>query len=513
MAITVVEKDEVASSNNTQTYVSNSYTPTANRGLLALCLASATATTTTATGAGNGLTWTNEVSQVRGTAGIGHIFSALTGASPSAGAFTVDYLVSDPATGAGITILEFAGIDLTDFTVQTAVNTAGSGGGTPAVTFGAATAATSAIVVLFGEFTVNPTAITPPSGYTNTTDNGWTTPTTGWEVAYHLSPGAVTTVTWGSAAPSAWVAIAIEIKAASTTTTTVDVSTAGAVTFTGQLVAFRQTQNVVAGQITVTGQAVAFKQTQNVTAGAVTFTGGTVTPLVATIAAVTTAGQITLTGQAVAFTQTQAVTAGALTFTGQATGVVVVVGVTAGQVTFTGQTVTLVTTGPTVVTVTTAGALTFTGQALPLVKSVTPTAGAVTFTGQALGLVTSVGVAAGLVTFTGQTVTGVVSGPVVVTVTTAGLVTYAGQAIVLVVVSADLLIETYEGVRAGGPPAGALEILTLAGALAGGAASSLELRTVDGPTAGGAPATLETETADGPGAGGAASGAVLVLSG
>ena len=186
--------------------------------------------------------------------------------------------------------------------------------------------------------------------------------------------------------------------AAGVVTTTVDVSTAGAITFTGQDVAFTQTQSVVAGQVTFTGQSVGVVSVLPTGAGAITFTGQTVAFQQAQSV---TAGQVTFTGQSAAFTQTQAVTAGAITFTG--------------------QTVTLI--SATVVSVTTAGAITFTGQSVALVQTQSIVAGAITFTGQAVGLSQAQSVTAGLITFSGQTVTGVT----VSSVTTAGAITFAGQ--------------------------------------------------------------------------------------
>lgn len=210
MPIAFTERAETPSTSNAQTYASGSYTPTANTGLIACCAGSGTVTSA-ALGSGNGLTWTREGDQARGTAAIVHMFSALTGASPTTTGFTIDYTAADPGTGAGITVVECSGIDLTDFVVNMAKNTGGTAG-TPSVTFSPGTAPDCAIIAMAIDVTVNPAAITPPANYVETTDSGWATPATGWEVAWHVSPGSITTLTWGSATAGAWAAMALELR-------------------------------------------------------------------------------------------------------------------------------------------------------------------------------------------------------------------------------------------------------------------------------------------------------------
>jgi hypothetical protein len=207
VAIAAVERAETASTSNTASYTSASYTPSANALLVAVFVASATVTDPP-TVTGNGLTWVEAVGRVRGTT-TQHIFYALTGASPSTGGVTVNY-GGDAATGCGITVVEFTGIDLT-----TPVGLADTNIGnatTPSITItGGPINATSAILGFVYDASTNPAAPTAPAGWTETTRNGWNTPVTGWEVAYHLTPGAISSVTWGAATSGNWTSGVVEI--------------------------------------------------------------------------------------------------------------------------------------------------------------------------------------------------------------------------------------------------------------------------------------------------------------
>ncbi len=206
MAITVTELVETVSTSNTESIASASYTPTANRGLIAFAYCTATNVTPTSI-AGNGLTWTLEDNQAQGANRL-YTFSALSGASPSTGAFTFS-LVGNPVTAFHVWVGEFTGCDLTDHVRQVAsesiaISTA------PTATFAQATESDCAIIGAVCRL-ANPPAMTPPTGYTEIMDAGVNNPSSGMEVVYHLSPGAVSTVTWGNAPSTVSACVVVEI--------------------------------------------------------------------------------------------------------------------------------------------------------------------------------------------------------------------------------------------------------------------------------------------------------------
>jgi hypothetical protein len=202
------------------------------------------------------------------------LFSALSGSSPSTGAGTFD-CAADAATGAIIHVVEIDGCDLVDFTTQVAVN-GGTAGVTPSGTFAGSTDANAAVLAYLAN-TTNPAGVTEPSGFTELMDTGFDTPASGGEMSYRTSPGAITTVTWGSNSASIWATHIVEVKA---------------------------------------GQPIALRQTQALTPAAVTFTGQTVN-VGAIVTVPVTAGALTLAGQAIAVRQVLSLTSGALVFAGQ----------------------------------------------------------------------------------------------------------------------------------------------------------------------------------------------------
>jgi acetyl esterase/lipase len=109
-----------------------------------------------------------------------------------------------------ITGMNLAAIGVTGFPKMVQVKTAnGSSGVAPAVTFD--TAVTSGNSVLaFCYVSVNPSALTEPSGFTVLNDSGYATPNGAQQTVYHTSFSG-STVTWGSTATTNWNVVAIEL--------------------------------------------------------------------------------------------------------------------------------------------------------------------------------------------------------------------------------------------------------------------------------------------------------------
>lgn len=209
MSITVNELTNLADTTNGTTYTTSSISPNANAGLVAAVYTPGSTTgSPTLTGPG-GATWTLEGTQLNGVGGRLLIYSLFTGSSPGSGGVTFDCTVDD-ANGADIAIVQCTGVDLTDFFVKMGTQQL-SVAGTPTPAFGSATASDATVIGFVGNNS-NPAGMTPPSGYTELSDIGFNTPSSGLETCFHTSPGAVTTVTWGSTTATAGAAAVCEVK-------------------------------------------------------------------------------------------------------------------------------------------------------------------------------------------------------------------------------------------------------------------------------------------------------------
>lgn len=220
------------------------------------------------------------------------------------------------------------------------------------------------------------------------------------------------------------------------------VTTAGALTLSGQTVGIKTSIAPSAAALTLTGQTIGLKSSVGTTAGLLTLTGGTVTLTTTgpTTVNIDTPGQLAVTGQQVGLKTLVTPSAASLTLAGQAVGMRTLIGLQPGTIAFTGQDVTLVTSGPVVVTITSAGLLSLVGQVV--VFSPLPVILVKSYDGPLAG-----GVASGIV-----------------------------QA------------NSTDGPTAGGVPA-SLELLSVDGAVVGGApAGDVRANSTDGPTAGGAAA-------------------------
>ena len=87
---------------------------------------------------------------------------------------------------------------------------------TPAPVFPNACLTQNPIIGVVANVT-NPAALTPPTGFTETFDGGYATPTVGYEVCFSKAGITVTTLTWGGASPSNFGAIGLELDTAEIT--------------------------------------------------------------------------------------------------------------------------------------------------------------------------------------------------------------------------------------------------------------------------------------------------------
>jgi enamine deaminase RidA (YjgF/YER057c/UK114 family) len=123
---------------------------------------------------------------------------------------SVDF-TGDNATGCTWRDFRLAGA--TGAAVKSGANTGGAGT-TPSVALGSAVATANPVIGAVGNKT-NPAGITQPSGWTEASDLGYNTPTTGREFADRDSGETGSTITWGSTSATAWGAVVVEFEAAS----------------------------------------------------------------------------------------------------------------------------------------------------------------------------------------------------------------------------------------------------------------------------------------------------------
>jgi hypothetical protein len=109
-----VHRASVYNGTNLDAYSTGSYTPAANRLMIACVHSALSGVPNTPTVAGNGLTWTQFHSYSDDTAGTQHrltAFVALSGASPSAGAVTASF-ASQVQDGGSVIVDQYDGADI-----------------------------------------------------------------------------------------------------------------------------------------------------------------------------------------------------------------------------------------------------------------------------------------------------------------------------------------------------------------------------------------------------------------
>jgi hypothetical protein len=195
------------------TYVSGSFTPAANELLVALVNATSTQAAATMTDSQSlGFTRIDQASW-QTNASTGYIFIANALASASSMTVTFD-CGACASTGANITVVGVSGMTATGAaaSVQTAKQVNQTAGGTPTVVFASSVQTGNPTLGIVSNNS-NSSGITQPTGWTELSDTGFITPTTGQEIIARDSGFTGTTITWGSTSPSQFSALAIELSA------------------------------------------------------------------------------------------------------------------------------------------------------------------------------------------------------------------------------------------------------------------------------------------------------------
>lgn len=202
-AVTLVNATADTNAGSATTVNSTSFTPTAGL-LLVVCVyaAGTTNVTSSLTASANSMTFTRVKANL-GDAGTAAatIFVSDQVVPGSPVAMTVGHVNGTAATGVKITVLGASSMSKTGSTaVKQSVGTDNNltASSTPAVTFASNITAGNPVIGHVGNNS-NPAGLTPPTGYTERSDQGHATPTHGQETATLDShAGGSATVTWGS---------------------------------------------------------------------------------------------------------------------------------------------------------------------------------------------------------------------------------------------------------------------------------------------------------------------------
>ena len=123
-------------------------------------------------------------------------------------ASTTFTLAPGATTGGGLQVFKITGMT-TASVRRSGAQANGAAAGTPAAALGAAALTGNPLIgaVLNG---TNPATMTPPTGFTESQDVGYTVPAAGLETAFASSGITASTITWGSTSATAFGAVAAE---------------------------------------------------------------------------------------------------------------------------------------------------------------------------------------------------------------------------------------------------------------------------------------------------------------
>jgi hypothetical protein len=202
-----------ASTSNTTSYVSGSFTPAIGDLLVVYVAVSDTvAATTTLTESAGGGTYV-QIGRAAKRTSLDSIYVFVRNTRcETAAARTFTWATTDAATGCVIAIAKVTGMSRAGLSAVRQFDTTDNGAAatTPNTVFPAA--ALTANPYLAGcSNGANPAGVTPPVSSVERVDTGYSTPATGLEYASRDSGFVGTTVSWGAASASAWGAFSMEL--------------------------------------------------------------------------------------------------------------------------------------------------------------------------------------------------------------------------------------------------------------------------------------------------------------
>lgn len=215
---TVTPRVVTPSTSDTGTYVSDAFTPAADELLVVFVVVSdSPGSTVSCTGSAASFTGYLDRSLFRTT--LDQVFAFVSTTAATATSQTVTFTcTADPGTGciiwvAGVSGMSKFGLSAIRNGAQFATMPSNqSAGATPSITLPVATLTGNPVLGFVGN-NGNPASVTPPTGFTEHSDTGYSTPTTGGEFVSRDSGHTANTVVWGSTSPTTFNAFAVELDA------------------------------------------------------------------------------------------------------------------------------------------------------------------------------------------------------------------------------------------------------------------------------------------------------------
>lgn len=145
------------------------------------------------------------------------LMAAFVRADPVRSATSTTFTTSGDgaSTGGGLAVIRITGAFLAGAAfIRNTGSQANQASGTPAVPMGSAVLTANAVVAAFFDTTNAAPTLTAPTGFAAAIVNtNYNTPTTGWQINTANSGITASTITWGTAAPSAFSDLAFELRA------------------------------------------------------------------------------------------------------------------------------------------------------------------------------------------------------------------------------------------------------------------------------------------------------------
>jgi len=190
---------QTGSTTDGSSFATTAFTPTAGDLLVVIVASSGTTDPSSVSDTGQGFTWTKVTSCVKNTSADTMYMFVPSGLAAAVSTTITWSCGATTATGAFITVIAITGMAATGLSAvrQSAVQNNATAASTPTVTLGQSiNSANPLIGAVFNAS--SPATMTPPTGWTEFNDAGYTTPTTGMETVGLVSGGSGTTVTWGN---------------------------------------------------------------------------------------------------------------------------------------------------------------------------------------------------------------------------------------------------------------------------------------------------------------------------
>lgn len=201
-----------ASTSNSANYTSGSFTPAAGDLLVVFVVATATAADGSMTNSGTDLGWSIARTETKAASADKLWMFVADTLVPASAATTVTFsCTGDNATGAVVTVVRVAGMQRSGLSAILQVDgLSDQASAVPSLSFASSVLTENPTLGFIAEAT-NPAGLTPPTGWTELSDTGFNTPTTGSEVVSRDSGFTGTTITWGNTTGSVWGGIIAEL--------------------------------------------------------------------------------------------------------------------------------------------------------------------------------------------------------------------------------------------------------------------------------------------------------------